>query len=58
MAVTTDAYTNADAVAFIGEVWTPIVNEAFFDATVFANFVTDLSAYAQEGGDIFNLATA
>lgn len=55
MAVTTDAYTNTDLVATISETWTPIVNEALFAKTVFANFITDLSEYATEGSDIFHV---
>lgn len=55
MAVTTDAYTNADAVAFIPEVWSPIVNEALFAKTVAANFFTDLSSYLADGGDIVHV---
>lgn len=37
------------------EIWTPIVNEAFFDKTVLADFITDLSSYATGGGDIFHV---
>ena len=55
MAVTTDAFTAADLASMIPEVWTPIVNEAFFAKTVFANFCTDLSEFAKDGGDIFHV---
>lgn len=37
------------------EIWTPLVNEAFFDKTVLADFITDLSSYATGGGDIFHV---
>jgi hypothetical protein len=39
MAVTTDPYTNTDAVAFIPEVWSTMVNEALFAKTVAAKKV-------------------
>lgn len=50
----TAAFTAADLVAMIPEVWTPIVNEAKFAKAVAANFFTDLSPYASEG-DIFHV---
>jgi len=55
-AATTDPFTNTDLAAFISETWTPIVNNKTFDDTVFANFVTDLSMFAEGGSDIFNWA--
>ncbi len=55
MAVTTDPFTGADLAGMIPEIWTPLVLEEFFAKTVFANFCTDLSPYAQEGGDIFHV---
>ena len=51
----TAAFTAADLVAAIPEVWTPIVNEPNFSKAVAANFFTDLSAYATEGGDILHV---
>jgi len=36
MAVTTDPYTNTDAVAVISEVWPGKINEALFAKTVAA----------------------
>lgn len=51
----TAAFTAADLVAAIPEIWTPIVNEPNFPKAVAANFFTDLSAYAQEGGDILHV---
>lgn len=55
MAVTSDPFTGTDLAAVISETWTSIVNEKTFDATVFANFCTDLSSYATEGSDIFHV---
>ena len=55
MAVTTDPFDATELVAVIPEVWTPMVNEAFFAKTVLANFCTDLSAMAASGGDIFHV---
>ena len=54
-AVTSDPFTASDLAAFISETWTPIVNNKTFDDTVFANFCTDLSAYATSGSDIFHV---
>jgi hypothetical protein len=47
----TAPYTAADLVAVIPEIWSPIVNEPNFPKAVAANFFTDLSPYATEGGD-------
>lgn len=58
MAVTTDAYTNSDAVAVISEVWGPKINEALFAKTVAANFFTDLSSFVTDGGDIIHVPDA
>lgn len=55
MAVTTAPFTASDLAATISETWTPIVNEKTFDDTVLANFITDLSAFASEGSDIFHV---
>lgn len=55
MAVTTDPFIASDLAGFIPEVWTPIINEELFAKTVFANFCTDLTSYAQSGGDIFHV---
>jgi len=55
MALSSDPFDSTELVAVIPEVWTPIVNEAFFDKTVLADFITDLSAYATQGGDIFHV---
>jgi len=51
----TAAYTAADLASMIPEVWTPIVNEANFPKAVAANFFTDLSAFAADGGDRFHV---
>lgn len=51
----TDAYTATDLASMIPEVWTPLVNEPNFPKAVAANFFTDLSPYAQDGGDIFHV---
>jgi hypothetical protein len=58
MAVTTDPYTNTDAVAVISEVWPGKINEALFAKTVAANFFTDLSAYVTNGSDIIHIPDA
>lgn len=55
MAVTTDPFDTTELVAVIPEKWTPMVMEAFFDETVLANFVADLSSYASQGGDILHV---
>jgi len=55
MALTTDPFDATELSAFISETWVPLVNEAFFAKTVFANFCTDLSSYAANGSDIFHL---
>ena len=55
MALTTDPFDATELSAFISETWLPLVNEAFFAKTVFANFCTDLSSYAADGSDIFHL---
>lgn len=55
MAVSTDPFTGTDLAGFISETWTPIVLEELFAKTVFANFCTDLSPWAQEGSDIFHV---
>lgn len=54
-AVTTDPFTATDLAAVISEEWTDIVNEKTFNDTVLANFITDLSEYANEGSDIFHV---
>lgn len=61
MAVTSDPFVGGvsgghpvnDLIATISEVWTDMVNEKTFNDTVLANFCTDLSAYAQNGGAVF-----
>lgn len=55
MSVVTDPFTAAELAAVIPEKWLPIVNEEFFAKTVLANFVTDLSPYATDGGDILHV---
>ena len=55
MAVTTDAFAAADLAGIIPEIWQPLVLKQLFAKTVFANFFTDLSAYAQGGGDIIHV---
>jgi len=52
MAVTTDAFDATELVAMIPENWTPMTLEELFAKTVFANFVTDLTEWAAQGGDI------
>lgn len=55
MAVTTDPFVAGDLAGIIPEVWSPMVLKQLFAKTVFANFFTDLSAYAQGGGDIIHV---
>lgn len=55
MAVTTDAFTNADVAAMIPEIWSTIVNEPNFPKAVLSNFVTDLSEFMMDGGDIVHV---
>lgn len=55
MALSTDPFDSTELAASIPEIWTPLVNEAFFDKTVLADFITDLSSYATGGGDIFHV---
>lgn len=53
----TNTYTAADLQYVIGEVWGPMVNDAFFAKTVFANWCLDLSDLLNgQGGDILNIA--
>lgn len=53
----TNTYTASDLQYVIGEVWGPMVNDAFFAKTVFANWCLDLSdLLAAQGGDILNIA--
>ena len=55
MALSSDPFDSTELVAVIPEVWVPLVNEAFYDKTVLADFITDLSSYATGGGDIFHV---
>lgn len=55
MSVVTDPFTATELAAVIPEKWLPIVNEEFFAKTVLANFVTDLSPFATDGGDILHV---
>ena len=50
-----DAYTGANVAAMTPEVWSPIVNEPKFDDLTILNFVTDLSSYMTDGGDIVHV---
>ena len=51
----TDAYTGANVAAMTPERWSPIVNEPKFDDLTILNFVTDLSPYMTDGGDIVHV---
>lgn len=63
MAVTSDPFVGGssgghpanDLVAVVSEKWTDMVNEKTFNDTVFANFCTDLSSYAQDGGAVLHV---
>jgi hypothetical protein len=53
----TNTYTAADLQYVIGETWGPMVNDAYFAKTVFANWFTDLSELLNaQGGDILHIA--
>ncbi len=51
----TAAFSAADLAAMIPEIWSPIVNEPKFPKAVLSNFVTDLSEYMVDGGDIVHV---
>lgn len=55
MALSSDPFDSTELQYMIPEVWTPMVLEELFAKTVFANFCTDLSGYAANGGDIFHV---
>ena len=55
MALTTDPWDATELVAYINEVWTPLTLKEYFAKAVASNFFTDLSPYAQAGGDIFHV---
>lgn len=55
MAVTTAPFTNANLAATIPAIWSDIVNQANFPKAVLTNFVTDLSAYMEEGGSVVHV---
>lgn len=51
----TAAYTAADMVAVIGEVWSDLVLMPNFANACASNFFTDLSSYASDGGDYIHV---
>ena len=55
MALSSDPWDATELVAYINEVWTPLTLEEYFAKAVASNFFTDLSPYAQSGGDIFHV---
>lgn len=53
----TNTYSASDLQYVIGEVWGPMVNDAYFAKTVFANWFMDLSElFMSQGGDTLNIA--
>lgn len=54
-AVTTDPFTGADLAGFIPEVWPGMILEELFAKSVAANFFTDLTEAARNGGDIMHV---
>jgi hypothetical protein len=53
----TNTYTAADLQYVIGEVWGPMVNDAYFAKHVFANWCLDLSELLNvQGGDTLHIA--
>lgn len=55
MAVTTDPFTGTDLAAMIPEVWPGMIMEELFAKAVAANFFTDLTESARNGGDTFHV---
>ncbi len=55
MAVTTDPFTGADLAGFIPELWPGMIMEELFAKAVAANFFTDLTYAATNGGDIIHV---
>lgn len=51
----TDVMTLAETAAVIPEVWSPIVNESKFDNLTILPFVTDLTSYVVDGGDVVHV---
>ncbi len=51
----TAAFTAADVAASTPEIWADFVNEPNFPKAVFANFFTDLSYLADDGGDVIHV---
>lgn len=51
----TAAFDASDVAATTPEIWTPIVNEPVWPKAVLMNFFTDLSEFAQDGGDRFHV---
>jgi len=51
----TAAYSSADLAAMINEVWSDMTLNPNFANAVASNFFTDLSSYAEEGGDIIHV---
>lgn len=58
MALSDDPWDAAALVAYIPEIWQPMVNEEFFARAVAANFFTDLSAFVVGGGDSVHIPNA
>jgi len=55
MALGTSQFSNSTVVSAIPEIWTPLVLDQLFAKTVAANFFTDLSEFAADGGDILHV---
>ena len=55
MALGTTPFSNSTVVATIPEIWTPMILKQLFAKTVAANFFTDLTPFAQGGGDILHV---
>lgn len=51
----TDPYTATDLAAMIGEIWSDMTLMPNFAPATAANFFTDLSSYAEDGGDIIHV---
>lgn len=55
MGLGSSQFSASTVVAQVPEVWSTIINEELFAKSVAANFFTDLSSFATEGGDIIHV---
>lgn len=55
MAITTDAWDSTELAAYISENWPGMTLEEYFAKSAISDFALDMSEFAQEGSDIFNI---